>query len=325
MAALAGGPACAQQPAAGSGDGTEPLAVVDGQPIREADLDTGGALLQLEQQAYRVRMQALEEAVAERVIAAEAERRGVSVDELLEAEVETSEPTEAEIQTFYERQKGRINRPLEDVREQVRQFLVEQSKREAREQFVAGLREKSDVKILLSPPRLPVELADAPIRGAADAPVTIVEFSDFQCPFCRRVQPTLSELQERYGDKLRWSFKDLPLNDIHPEAAQAAQAARCAGEQDKFWEYRAELFEAQRITSGMHDEIAAELGLELEPFQQCLESGRYADEVEQDSAEAAALGISGTPAFLVNGILISGAQPLEAFTEVIDRELDRAQ
>ncbi|MBI1356155.1 MAG: thioredoxin domain-containing protein [Acidobacteria bacterium] len=304
----------------------QPLAVVGGVEITEADLDIQGELLRLEQEIYQVKNAALEEAIAAKLIEQEAKRRGVTVEELEAKEVRSKvqEPSDLAVEAFYEQQKARIRQPLENVRDQVKQLLTNIQERDARKVLVDSLRAGADVKVMLDPPRLPVNLDSAPMRGSDKAPVLIVEFSDFQCPFCRRVQPTLSELQTKYGDKLRWSFKDLPLVSIHPEAMKAAEAARCAGDQGKFWEYRAKMFATSNISAGLHQRTAEELGLDVPKFESCVASGEYADEVQADSDEAAAMGISGTPAFLINGVLLSGAQPLEAFEEVIDRELQKA-
>jgi protein-disulfide isomerase len=163
------------------------------------------------------------------------------------------------------------------------------------------------------------------VKGANDALVTIIEFSDFQCPFCRQVQPALAELQARYGDKIRWSFKDLPLSSIHPQAQGAAEAARCAADQGKFWEFRAAMFAASSITPELFQTTADGLGVNSDEFKTCVASGRHREAVLADSEEAEGLGISGTPAFVINGVLLSGAQPLENFVSVIDRELARAK
>ncbi len=316
--------ACSQNTSA---DKQPALAVVDGVPITDEELDIQGKLVQIRQQEYELRREALDQAIEKRLLEAEAKRRNVGLDELLQAEVRSkvAEPTDLEVETFYERQKSRIRRPLEDVRAQVVEVLKEDKARRIRDGLVANLRAKSSVEMYLDPPRLPVDLSQAPLRGPADAPVTIVEFSDFQCPFCKKVQPVLQQLSETYGDQLRWSFKDLPLNNIHPEAQRAAEASRCAGEQGKFWEYRAGLFEAPRVTQDLHQRLGESLGLDLDSFQECLASEKYRQLVEGDSEEATRLGITGTPAFLVNGILISGARPLEAFTEIIDRELQASK
>jgi protein-disulfide isomerase len=163
-----------------------------------------------------------------------------------------------------------------------------------------------------------------PSRGPESAPVTIVEFSDFQCPFCRRVQPTLTKLKETYGDKLRWSFKDLPLISIHPQAQKAAEAARCAGDQQKFWEFRAAMFEADQLSRELFDKTAEGIGLDKAKFTTCLDSDQQAEAVKADLREAESLGMNGTPAFLINGVMLSGAQPYEEFEKVIDRELEKA-
>lgn len=303
-----------------------PLAIVGGVEITEADLDIRGELIRLQQEEYQLKSQALEEAIASKLIEQEAAKRGVSVEqlELTEINSKVEEPSDLQVEAFYEQQKARIRQPLEAVRPQVKELLSNLQQREVRGQFVETLRADAAVQVLLDAPRLPVSLEGAPMQGPADAPVLIVEFSDFQCPYCRQVQPTIKQLQAKYGDKLRWSFKDLPLISIHPEAQKAAEAARCAGDQDKFWEYRAKMFANTDINAGLHARTAEELGLDSAQFQACLESDRYAEAVAADSAEAESMGISGTPAFLINGVLLSGAQPLEAFEQVIDRELDKA-
>lgn len=303
-----------------------PVAMVGGKPITDEDLDVRGDLMQLEQQAYDIRMEALQEVIADRLIEAEAAKRGVSKEDLLESEItsKVADPTPLEVEGFYEQQKARIRRPLEEVRGQVAELMRGLREREVRLKLVAGLREGSDVKVLIEPPRMSADLSHAPFRGPEDAPVMIVEFSDFQCPFCRRVQPTLKRLQEEYGDKLRWSFKDLPLINIHPEAKKAAEAARCAGEQGKFWEYRAAMFASDQVNRALHDRTAEELELDTEKFTACLDSDRYTEVVEKDLHEAESMGLNGTPAFLINGVLLSGAQPFEQFQLVIERELEKA-
>ena len=151
--------------------------------------------------------------------------------------------------------------------------------------------------------------------------MTLVEFSDFQCPFCKRVQPTLESLFEEYEGKISWVYKDLPLTSIHPDAVGAAEAARCAGDQGKFWEYRDALFAENRVTKQVHPKIVEALELDKAAFDECVSSQKYNEAVTADGAEAQSLGISGTPAFIVNGILLTGAQPKKAFVRLIDAEL----
>jgi protein-disulfide isomerase len=172
--------------------------------------------------------------------------------------------------------------------------------------------------------RVAVSTDGAPARGGANAPVTIVEFSDFHCPFCKRVLPTLKEIETRYGDKVKLVFRDLPLDQLHPGARRAHEAARCAHEQGKFWAYHDVLFErAPRSSPEDLRQFAREVGLDLPRFESCTASARTKGLVQKDVDDATGLGINGTPAFVINGEVLSGAQPLENFVRVIDRELAR--
>ena len=164
----------------------------------------------------------------------------------------------------------------------------------------------------------------APVRGAANAPVTIVEFSDFHCPFCKRVLPTLKEIEAKYGDKVKLAFRDYPIDQLHPGARKAHEAARCAHEQGRFWAYHDVLFDkAPRASLDDLKAYAREVGLDLPKFDQCVTSGKHKEVVQKDIDEGARLGVSGTPAFFINGELLSGAQPLESFVRVVERELER--
>ena len=301
------------------------VALLDGEPITDEDLDIKSELMKLEQEAYQVRQDALDRVVAMRLLEKEASKNGMEVGELLEAVVDSKipEPNPAEVRAYYERRKSRLRKPFEEVQEQVEAMIRNTNLQRARNDYVARLRRGAELEVRIAPPRLSVNIENAHGRGPEDAPVTLVEFSDFQCPFCKRVQPTLEELFEEYDGKLRWVFKDLPLTRIHPGAVRAAEAARCAGEQDKFWEYRDALFALRRVTDDVYPGVAKSLELDYEAWETCVDSGKYVAAVEADGAEAAGLGISGTPAFLVNGILISGAWPKESFTRVIEAELSR--
>ena len=304
----------------------EALATVNGEPIFESDLEVSAQWRKLDQQIHALRSQALGSEIATKLLEAEAERLEMTVQEFIAAEVEPKigSPTNKEVGDFYNEQKDKINKPLREVREEIIRLLRQQKATTHLNDLVAGLRADAKIEVHLDPPRLPVELQDARQRGPADAPVTIVEFSDFQCPFCRRVQPVLSELREEYQDRVRWVFKDLPLTDIHPEAVRAAQAARCAGEQDKFWEYRAELFEQDLFTDATYTEVAEAAEVDPEPLMECLNSGKYQRPVAVEALEARNLGIEGTPAILVNGILMTGAREIENYRSVIDSELEKS-
>ncbi len=177
------------------------------------------------------------------------------------------------------------------------------------------------------PTRVQVSADDDPVLGDPNAPVTIIEFSDYQCPFCRRFwQQTLPLIKQNFIDtgKVKLVYRDFPLN-FHQYAQKAAEAAECAGEQGKYWEYHDILFERQSewSTQGVQKfkDYAAELGLDLEQFSSCLDSGKYAQEVQKDYQDGVSYGVQGTPTFFINGVKIVGAQPYQTFETVINQFL----
>ncbi len=309
--------------AAFTGWAQAPLARVGDAQITGGDLTVSPQERKLDQQIYELRVVALQNAIASTLLDQEAERRGTSVGELVQAEVEPriGMPTNKEVNDFYNARKDNINKPLKEVREQIVRALRQAKANRHLSDFINELRSQTEVEVFMDPPRLPMNLENTRIRGPEDAPVTVVEYSDFQCPFCKKVQPVLAELQEEYGDKVRWAFKDLPLTDVHPEAMRAAQVARCAGEQGKFWEFRAKLFEQELFTDATYTELAKDLKVKPGPLLECADSGKYEEAVNEEAQEARNLGLDGTPAFLVNGILLTGARTIGFYKEAIDREL----
>ena len=165
-----------------------------------------------------------------------------------------------------------------------------------------------------------------PATGPPDAPVTIVEFSDFQCPYCQAFsQQTLPLILSTYRDRVRYVFRDFPIASIHPQAQKAAEAAECAFEQGRFWEYHDRLFLHQGALSLADLKTHARaVGLDGQAFERCLESGKYAHEVQKDLEDGLTSGVTGTPTFFINGVKVEGAQPFSVFQAVIERELARA-
>jgi len=317
-AALAGGAPAEEKPAATVAGEPIPLAAVD-------DL-VKAQLMEVRAREHQLRSQALDELIAQSLLEKEAKVRGVSVDALEKAEIlDKATVTEAEARAYYEANKARIgSMPEDEAMGQIRAGLAQQRQGERRAAFARGLRSKYDVKVLLEPYRVPVELGDAPVRGNAAAPVTILEFSDFQCPYCVRSRPTVAKIRETYGDKVRWAFRHFPL-DFHDKAEKAGEAAACAGDQGKFWEMHDRLWAStQKLSVPDLKEHAVALGLDAAAFDECLDSGRHAGLVERDEEAGQGYGVSGTPAFFVNGRPLVGAQPFEAFEQVIDDELSRA-
>jgi protein-disulfide isomerase len=315
------------------GSDSAKLADVDGIAITQKDLDrsAGKALSNAREQLYKLERQKLEEHIGATLLTQEAKHRNVSVSTLLEQEVNGKVPpvTEEEIQQFYDSNKNRLPVELAKVHDQIRDYLREQKIEKQKNEFFKMLRAKSKVTTYLTPPpvyRAEVNFTGAPMRGSEKASVTMIKFEDFQCPYCKTAQSTFKELLKKYDGKLRLVHKDLPLEALHPQARQAAEAARCAGEQGKFWEYHDKLY-ANSPKAGVEElkNYAKEVGLNSGSFEQCFTSGKYKALVQKDLSEGAQLGITGTPTFFINGREFSGAQPVEAFAAIIDEELGQAK
>jgi protein-disulfide isomerase len=307
------------------------LAEVNGEAITTEELNRalGARLSKLEEQIYDLKRQELDSVITQKLFAQEAAKRKISVAALLDAEVtaKVSLVTEKEIEDFYQANKARMRGDETDLRQKIRASLQQQKLNARREAFVGSLRSQSKVVVRLQPPpaiRVQVSTDGAPVRGAAGAPVALVEFSDFQCPFCAQAQATLKQILERYPGKVKLVYRDLPLDAIHPQARRAAEAARCARDQGKFWEYHDMLF--GHFPQAAPDDLkqyAQQVGLDLTKFEGCLSGGVHKAAVQRDVDEGSRLGITGTPAFFVNGRPLEGAQPLEAFARVIEEELAR--
>jgi protein-disulfide isomerase len=171
--------------------------------------------------------------------------------------------------------------------------------------------------------RRSIDIGNAPVKGPSNAPVTIVEFSDFQCPFCGRVVPTVRQIEQNYGGKVKVAFKQMPL-PFHNMAQKAAEAALAANAQGKFWEMHDKMFGNQRaLDQASLEQYAQEIGLDVNRFKADLESGKYKDAIEADKRLGQSLGATGTPTFFVNGRILVGAQPYDQFQTVIDEELSK--
>jgi len=326
---LLASPACAQQRAAAPASGEAVVATLAGQPItaRELEQEAASRLLTLRQQEYQIKTEAIRELAFRRQREQAAARAGISVEELMRREVtdKVTAPSEEEIAQVVQQYRSRLPADEEQAKAVVRQGLTQQRRqqREAafREELLAGV----ELRILLEPPRAAVRLeGHEPTRGPAKAPVTVVEFSDFQCPYCARSQSVLQQIQATYGDKVRFVFKHLPL-DMHKDARRAAEASLCASDGGRFWELHDWMFaNPNQLSEEQLIAQAVKLGLDRDRFVQCLTGGEKAEKVSADMKAAVEMGITGTPAFVVNGRMIMGAQPFEAFKEVIDDELARA-
>lgn len=315
------------------------VAVVNGQVISQQDLEKAAAteLKNLEvrrlqnesaiaQDKQQILTNALEELAAEKLIEADAVKQNKTKAQLLEAEVDSNvdTPSNEQVEAFYEANKDRIPIPKEQALPQVKQYMVERSRAQYRNMLVTRLKKEYGFKSYLEPIRAQLKTAGFPTRGPATAPVTIVEFSDFECPYCGGLFPTLKQVEKNYPQQVRIVYRQFPLNNLHPHAQKAAEASLCANDQQKFWEFHDSMFGNQRELSVPDlKQRAVDLKLDAALFNQCLDSGRHAAAIQVDIEEGAQNGVSGTPALFINGRLLSGNQPYAEIKEVIDDELQR--
>jgi protein-disulfide isomerase len=301
------------------------LATIGGQPLK-----AGPVKERLKPLIYRIRLDAYmrakqqaDQMVDNILLIEEAKRRQIGPEEIVRAEIsdKVRTPTDAEVTKFYNDNKARISGDLNSVRNQVAMYLEEEDKRRLEGELSNRLRKNADVRWLITEPAQPVQnisVDDDPARGGANAPVTIVEFTDFQCPACAAMHPVLEEVLQSYGDKVRFVVRDFPLTQ-HEWASKAAEAANAAKEQGKFFEYAALLFQRQKaLDVPSLKKYASELGLDRARFDAALDRGTYAAEVKHDVEDGELYGVGSTPTIFINGVQLRVLSP-EGLREAIDR------
>jgi len=292
--------------------------------LRDAEQTAALPLYQLDQQRTRLLQQTVQHLIDEELLRVEADKQGTTVPQLLNTASQS--PSVARLASLPAPVK-RIQPGLTHDQSEHATLRDGQEEARIRQALLVSLRRQADIRLSLpvtEPPVLSVDPDDDPSIGPADAPVTIVEFSDFQCPYCQKSVATLKELRRLYGDKIRVVYRDYP-GPNHPQAASAAEAAQCAGDQGKFWEYHDALFDHQATGTGWdYEALARELGLQAGDFSTCLSTGRYREEVRKDLRDGLALGIASTPTFFINGRPLVGAQPLTEFSRLIDPLLNKS-
>jgi protein-disulfide isomerase len=299
------------------------LSEVDDKALQQPAGNFGS--MKLSQALYEARRAAVEDLVANALLDQEAKARGLDRSALVEQEI-TSKVTavnDADISTWYQQNQARVQgAPLEQVRQPIRAYLTQERMEVARQQYLDALKGKTPVRVLLEPPRQTVAAANGAAKGPATAPIEVIEFSDFQCPYCQRANPTVTQVLKTYGDRIRFVYRHFPLGN-HPNAKPAAEASQCAAEQGRFWEYHDALFaNPSKLADADLKQRAAELGLDAGKFNACVDTHKYKTHVEADMKAGEEAGVNGTPAFFINGRMISGAQPFDAFKRVIDEELE---
>jgi len=316
------------------------IAVVNGESITEDEVQKAAApelekldqkqkqfMATLERDKKSAVEDALEDIVNRKLLEAEAKKRSITVDDLLRTEVQekVTPPTEETVRKFYDDNKAVINGSFIETALEIRNYLLQQGRQSAFSALMFKLKKDYGYKSMVEPDRAKVDVAGHPSKGPATAPVTIVEFSDFECPYCGGLYPTLKRVEDTYKDKIRIVYRQFPLNNIHPRAQKAAEASLCANEQNKFWQLHDAMFNDQKnLTVDDLKAKAAALSLNAATFATCLDSGKHAAAIQSSLEEGNRLGVDGTPALFINGRYLGGNQPYDAIAKIIEDELLRS-
>ena len=269
---------------------------------------------------HQVLENTVEVLVRENLSSSAADTAGVAKEQWLadEKQRQLAAVTEAQIDTFYEERAAQLRQPKEQLVDRIREYL-------AVEKMYADLKDHGEVDVTLAPYRLEISTEGSPDVGPANAKITVVEFSDFECPYCVRFNPTLDQVKEQYKDHVRVVFRQFPLNSIHPKAQKAAEASLCAHDQGEFWKMHDLLFEEQKdLDLAQLKEKGERLGLDTEKFNSCLDDDKYAAQVATDVLEGSSLGVTGTPSVFINGRPVKGVVAFEDLAKIIDEEIEIA-
>jgi len=302
------------------------VATVNGRPItlKEVDESLSAQVYPLQQQLYAIRKAALENLITAKILQSEAAARGISIEELRrQLTLGEINVARAQIDEAYTQNKSFFaSMSPDEARERLRLDLENQARMKHYRTGLEALRKKWSVELSFNAPQFVLELDDgvSPVKGSAKPAVTIVEFSDFECPFCSEVQGTLKQVMQTYGKDVRLVFKHLPLEG-HRNSLPAARAAYCAAEQDRFWQFHDALFASRNLSPALFEQVANDLGLGVPKFRACLESEQSRTAIVKDIETARLFRIESTPSFIVNGKLINGALSFADFQKIIEREL----
>ncbi len=288
-------------------------------------------IFEMEREVYRLKRQRLDELIAEALLQKEAAARNITAPELINEMVLSKgvSVTDEEVNQYYMDNRPRFAEwkgTLDDLKGRIRNTLQQQKQYHAVYEYARSLDSKYGIEDHLKPPVSPfanVSIEGSPTLGPSDASVTVIEFSDYECPSCRQAHDDVKKVREIYQGKIRWVFKDYPLKR-HEHAKKAAEASRCAADQKKFWEYQDLLYGSKDpLTADHMKELAKGLGLNQEQFAQCLDTGKHAAAVEKALEEAQAVGVDRTPTFIVNGRMVTGSIGVDRFRQLIDEELGK--
>jgi len=302
------------------------LVEVNGVKVTLADLEKkhAGELFQAQTKYYEAERQAIEELIDESLLEQQAAKEGVTVAQLLERHVNATlakDPSDEALRVFYEGVDTKDS--FEAVRDKILESLRQRRMAKAKAAYMQSLRTQVAIVLRLPPPRAPISMKDIPVRGAANAPVTLLEYADYQCPYCQQADPIIASIEAEFKGKIAFVFKDFPLN-MHPDAPKAAEATHCADAQGKYWEYHDLLYKDKQLEVDDLKAEARKLNLDGAAFDKCLDSGQQAQVVKDSLAEGTGFQLEGTPAFFINGRFLNGIQTFSQWQKVIDEELATA-
>lgn len=308
-----------------AGPGNAVVATVDGKPITKSEFDRArpSAMFQATNAYYDAERKAIDEYLDDYLLEHQARKENLSVEDLLKKHVDNlvgKDPDDAALAVYYEGID--INEPLAAVKDKILEHIRTRRLTRLKTAYMKSLRDQAKISIEVQAPRVEVSLKDTPVRGAG-AKVTLVEFADYECPYCQQVQPQIEKLETEFKGKLAFAYKDLPL-PMHAHAQKAAEAASCAGVQNKYWEYHDVLVKSKDLDVSQLKVTASKVGLNTSAFDSCLDTGERAVAVKASVDEAMKMGLQSTPSFFLNGRYFSGNMPYEQLRQMVDEELTRA-
>ena len=307
------------------GDNTV-LVEVNGAKLTLNDIEqkSGAALFQARTTYYETERKVIIDAVDQYLVDDQARKEGLTVPQLLDKHVNSTiapDPSEEALHVYFEGVD--TTEPYDAVRAKIVDALRQRRIGKAKLAYIQSLRDQGPIVMRLEPPRAPISMKDVPVRGVTEARVTVLEFADYECPYCQQIQPAIEKLETEFKGKINLAFKDFPL-PMHPDAPKAAEAAHCAGAQGKYWEYHDVLFGKKQLDLASLKTYAGDLKLDTAAFSTCLDKGQMAGVVSEQASEAQNLALQGTPTFLVNGRMVNGALSYEKLRSVIAEELSAA-
>jgi len=302
------------------------IATIDGTKITLGELEQKRAdyLFQARNNYYESERKVLQGLLDDYLLERQAQKEGISVDQLLEKHVKSTmpkEPSEEALHVFYEGVE--TQETFEAMRGRILDRIRQVRFDKAKAAYLDTLRSQANIVISLPAPRAAIPLENTPVLGTPSASVMFVEYADYECPYCQQVAPAIQKLQTEYKGKVAFAYKHLPL-PMHPHAQKAAEAASCAGEQGKFWDYHDMLFSTKKLEVADLKQDARKLNLDTAAFDKCLDSGRAVPFIKAQQNEAQRLALQGTPSFFINGRFMGGAASYEQLKDVIDQELATA-